>query len=105
MDTKRMNSLERVFAALSFKESDRVPMFLLFSFYGAKELGVSIREYFLRPDLVLEAQRRFRKKFDNDCLYSFLYGGAEIEAWGGEVIFADEGPPNSGTPLITSRNL
>jgi len=77
MDTKRMNSLERVFAALSFKESDRVPMFLLFSFYGAKELGVSIREYFLRPDLVLEAQRRFRKKFDNDCLYSFLWREAD----------------------------
>ena len=105
MGTTRMNSLERVFAALSFKESDRVPLFLLFTFYGAKELGVPIKEYFLRPDLVLEAQKRLRKKFNNDCLFAFLYAGIETEAWGGEVIFAEEGPPNSGAPLITSTEM
>lgn len=105
MKKAKMNSKERVFAALSFQETDRVPLFLLFSFYGAKELGLSIKEYFLRPNLVLEAQKRLREKFNNDCLFAFLYAGIETEAWGGEVIFAEEGPPNSGAPLITSPEM
>ncbi|MDT8285458.1 MAG: uroporphyrinogen decarboxylase family protein, partial [Thermovirgaceae bacterium] len=96
----RMNSMERVLSALSFKETDRVPLFLLLSFYGAKELGVSIKEYFKHPEWILEAQKRFRKKFSNDCFYGFLYAAAEIEAWGGEVVFAEDGPPNSGAPFL-----
>jgi uroporphyrinogen decarboxylase len=98
--TDTMTSLERVFASLSFKQPDRVPIFLLFSFYGAKELEVSIEEYFQHPEWVLEAQKRFRKKFSNDCFNGFFYAPAEIEAWGGEVIFAEDGPPNSGEPFI-----
>ena len=100
MRNGEMTSMERVFASLSFEEPDRVPVFLLFTFYGAKELGVSIKEYFQNPHLVLEAQKRFRKKYSNDCLFGFLYAASEIEAWGGEVLFAEDGPPNSGEPFI-----
>ena len=31
-----MNSMERTIAAISHKEPDRVPLFLLLSLYGAK---------------------------------------------------------------------
>ena len=100
MKNEKMTSMERVFASLSFEQPDRVPIFLLFTFYGAKELGISIKEYFQSPELVLEAQKRFRKRYSNDCFFGFLYAAAEIEAWGGEVLFAEDGPPNSGEPFI-----
>jgi len=81
---------------------DRVPVFLLFSTYGAKELGLPIKEYFSKPKYVVEAQLKMQKKYSNDCIYTFFYAGIEIEAFGGEVIFIDNGAPNTGVPIIKS---
>lgn len=97
-----MTSLERVMAAVSHKEPDRVPLCLLFSMYGAKELGISIKKYFANPKQVLEAQVRMKKRYHTDCYYSFFYAPIEIEAWGGEVVFVEDGPPNSGEPFLKS---
>ena len=97
-----MNSMQRVIAALSHKMPDRVPVFLLFSTYGAKELGLPIKEYFSKPKYVVEAQLKMQKKYSSDCIYTFFYAGIEIEAFGGEVIFIDNGAPNTGVPIIKS---
>jgi uroporphyrinogen decarboxylase len=95
-----MNSMERVMTAISHKEPDRIPVFHLLSYYGAKELSIPIKEYFSRPDYVAKTQVNMREKYSNDCLYSFFYAPIEIEAFGGEVVFSEDGPPNSGEPLI-----
>ena len=95
-----MTSMERVLTALSHREPDRVPLFLLLTMHGAKELGLSIREYFSNADHVIEGQLRLRAKYGHDCLYPLLYGAAEAEAFGGEVIWYEDGPPNSGQPLL-----
>lgn len=95
-----MTSLQRVLTTLGHKEPDRVPLFLLVTMHGAKELGLSIREYFSRPETVVEGQLRMRKKYRHDCIYNFFYAPVEVEAWGGEVLYYDDGPPNSGTPFI-----
>lgn len=95
-----MNSMERVMTSINHKEPDRVPVFHLLSHYGAKELGVSIKDYFSKPDIVVEAQLRMRKKYSNDCLYTFFYASIEVEAFGGGVVFSEDGPPNSGEPFI-----
>lgn len=95
-----MNSMERVMTALSHKEPDRVPVFHMLSLYGAKELGIPIKEYFSKPECVAKAQLRMRKKYSNDCLYTFFYASIEIEAFGGEVVFIQDGPPNSSVPFI-----
>ena len=97
-----MNSYERTMAAISHLEPDRVPLFLMLSLYGAKELQIPIKEYFSKPENVVAAQLKMKRKYNNDCLYSFFYAPIEIEAFGGEVIFVDDGPPNSGEPFITS---
>ncbi len=97
-----MTSMQRVLTALSHQEPDRVPLFLLLTMHGARELGLGIREYFSRADNVVEGQLRLREKFGHDCLYPFFYAPVEIEAWGGEVVFSDDGPPNAGQPLIRS---
>ena len=97
-----MNSLERTFAAVGHKEPDRVPLFFLLSLYGAKELQIPIKEYFSKPENVVRAQLKMKEKYHSDCLYTLFYAPIEVEAWGGEVIFTDDGPPNSGEPFIKS---
>jgi len=98
--TTTMTAVDRVMTALGHKEPDRVPFFLPATFQGAKNLGLSLRAYFSRPDLVAEEQIRWRDRCGHDFLSNFYYGPVEIEAWGGEVIFFEDGPPNSGTPFI-----
>ncbi len=100
MSAPAMTSAERVLAALGRKEPDRVPFLLPATFQGAKDLGISLRSFFSRPDLVAEAQIRWRKKCGHDFLSNFYYGPVEIEAWGGNVIFFEDGPPNSAEPFL-----
>jgi uroporphyrinogen decarboxylase len=95
-----MTSLERVLTTLGHKEPDRVPLFLLVTMHGAKELGMGLQEYFSRGENVAEGQLRLRERYGHDCLYSFLYAPLEVEAWGGEVVFRDDGPANAGEPMI-----
>jgi len=96
----QMTSLQRVFTTLGQQEPDRVPLFLLVTMHGAKELGLSIREYFSKAEYVVEGQLRMRARYQHDCLYPFFYASLETEAFGGETIFSDDGPPNAGAPII-----
>jgi uroporphyrinogen decarboxylase len=100
-----MTPLERTLATLGHQEPDRVPAFFLLTMHGAKELGMSIEEYFSKGGHVAEGQLKMMEKYGNDCLYSFFYAPVEIEAFGGEVIYWPDGPPNSGRPLIKSPRM
>lgn len=95
-----MTSLERVLTTLSHKEADRVPFFLPLTMHGAKELGLSIKDYFSRPDYVAEGQIRLQATYKYDFLYTFHYASVETEAWNGDVIYTDDGPPNAGAPFV-----
>ncbi len=92
--------MERVLTAVSHKEPDRVPLLLLLSIYGARERQMTGKEYFSKPETVIETQLMMLKKYRNDCLYTFTYAAAEVEAFGSEVIFYNDGPPNAGEPII-----
>lgn len=109
MSQSKITSLQRVLTTLGHQEPDRVPVFLLVTMHGAKELGLSIKEYFSRAENVVEGQLRLHAKYRHDCIYNFFYAPLEVEAWGAEVIFCDDGPPNSGQPFIENfediRNL
>jgi len=100
MAKNEMTSLERVLTTLGQEEPDRVPLFLLLTMHGAKELGMSIKEYFSKSENVVKGQLMLRRKYSNDCIYPFFYAAAEVEAWGGEVVYFEDGPPNSGQPFI-----
>jgi uroporphyrinogen decarboxylase len=63
-----MNSFERVMTAISHREPDRVPLFLLLSLYGAKELGMSPKQYFSKAENIVKAQLYMNKKYNNDCI-------------------------------------
>ncbi|MBF0584263.1 MAG: uroporphyrinogen decarboxylase family protein [Magnetococcales bacterium] len=95
-----MTPMQRVLTTLSHREADCVPLFLLTTMHGAKELGLTIKAYFSRSEHVIEGQMRLLKKYRSDCLYPFFYAPLEVEAFGGQTIFVDNGPPNSGAPII-----
>ncbi|MCW5202402.1 uroporphyrinogen decarboxylase family protein [Desulfobulbus sp. US4] len=98
-----MTSMERVLTALGHQEPDRVPLSLLLTIHGARELGLSIREYFSRPEYVVEGQLRMREKYRHDCVNSFCAAAMTVEAFGGEVLWFDDGSPNSGEPIIKTE--
>lgn len=105
MNAGSMNSMQRTLTALGHKEADRVPLFLLTTMHGAKELDLSIQEYFSRAENVVEGQMRLLKKYRSDCLYPFFHASIETEAWGGDTSFALDGPPNAGTPVIGADDI
>jgi uroporphyrinogen decarboxylase len=95
-----MTSAERIGAALAHREPDRVPFLLPLTMHGAREMGFSIRDYFASPAVVAEAQLRMQARYGHDCLVAFLYAALELEAFGGETIFREDGPPNAGGPIV-----
>jgi len=95
-----MTSMERILQSVSFKEPDRVPFLLLLSMHGAKELGLSIREYFSSGENVAEGQILLQQKYHHDCYNPFFYASLEVEAWGGNVLYSEDGPPLAGAPII-----
>ncbi|WP_045226181.1 uroporphyrinogen decarboxylase family protein [Methyloterricola oryzae] len=100
MNAVPMNCMQRTLTALGQREPDRVPLFLLTAMQGARELGVSIQDYFSRADWVAEGQMRLHRKYGGDCLYAFYYASIETEAFGGDTVFIPDGPPNCGAPII-----
>jgi uroporphyrinogen decarboxylase len=96
-----MNSMQRTLTTLGQQEPDRVPLFLLTTLHGAKELQLSIEEYFSRAEHVIEGQMRLLKKYRRDCLYPFFHASIETEAWGGTTLYFPDGPPLCGSPVIT----
>jgi uroporphyrinogen decarboxylase len=97
-----MTAAERVQAALEHREGDRVPFLLSLTLHGARELGLGLKDYFSDPGNPVEAQLRMRRRYGHDGLVGALYGAAEYEAWGGEAVFVEDGPPNSGPPVIAN---
>lgn len=97
-----LTSLERVLTSLQQKEPDRVPFFLLVTMHGARELGMSIQEYFSKAENIAEGQLRMRERYGHDCLYGFSYASAELEAFGGSTLFFEDGPPNAAAPILAS---
>lgn len=98
--TAAMTPIQRVLTTLGHQEPDRVPLFLLVTMHGARELGLTQAEYFSKPENVAEGQLRMQAKYGHDCLYAIYHAATEIAAWGGEVIHYEDGPANSGEPFI-----
>ena len=105
MTPSTMTSAERVTTTLGHQEPDRVPFLLPTILQGSRELGLSIQEYFSRADNVVEGQLRMREKLGHDALFAFMYAAQEVEAWGGESIFIDDGPPNAGEPPLDLEGI
>lgn len=96
-----MTSLQRILTTCEHKEPDRVPFFIPATLRGAKERGVSIKDFFSNAENVVETQLRLLNRYQHDCVLNFFYAAIEVEAWGMEVLFFEDGPPNAAKPFIT----
>jgi uroporphyrinogen decarboxylase len=95
------NGMERFGALMNGQTPDRVPIVCNLLDQGAKELGVSVREYYSRGDLVAEGQLRMREKYGYDTLMGMFYSALEAEILGCHtIVYAADGPPNVGHLVI-----
>ena len=96
-----MNGIERLAAVNAGEECDRIPVFCNLLDQGAKELGMSIKEYYTKGEHVAEGQLKMREKYGYDNLWSLFYVGKEAELLGCKnIIYANAGPPNVGHMVI-----
>lgn len=100
-----MTSAARVGRALAHQEADRVPFYLSVPMHPAGRLGLSLRDYFGDPKAQIEGQLLARAELGHDVVGSFGYAAAEIEAFGGSVVFHDAAPPNTGAPPLKAGDL
>lgn len=96
-----MNAIERLTTVMMGNIPDRVPIMGNLLEQGAKELGLSIKEYYSKGEYVAEGQLKLREKYCYDNLSGFFYAGREAEMLGcRHIIFSDIGPPNVGHLII-----
>lgn len=96
-----ITGMDRLAAAINGEESDRIPVFCNLLDQGARELGMSIKEYYSRGEYVAEGQLRMRAKYGYDNLWSLFYVGKEAQLLGcRKTIYAADGPPNIGEMVI-----
>lgn len=96
-----MTSMQRVVTALAGGTPDRVPVFLPLTMHGAAEVGLPLGQYYSSARAFAAGQAKLSARFGDDMAYSFFYAGIEFQAFGGEVEFYDDGPPNTLGPLLT----
>lgn len=80
-----MNSLHRVLAAVNGQPSDRPPVLLNASLYGARLAGHSLETHFTDPEAYAEGQMAVRQVLGPDLLLSPFLAPAYGEAFGSVV--------------------
>jgi uroporphyrinogen-III decarboxylase len=98
-----MTPLEILVAAATGQRAPRIPVFCNLLDQGARELGMSQREYYRSGAHVAEGQLRMRVRFGYDNVWSLFYVGKEAELLGfREILFSDDGVPNVADFVIKS---
>jgi uroporphyrinogen decarboxylase len=95
--------MDRLIAASNGKIIDHIPVFCNLLDQGARELGMSIEEYFSSGENVAKGQLKMLEKFGHDNVWSLFFVGKEAELFGcKKILYADNGPPNVEDFIIQS---
>jgi uroporphyrinogen decarboxylase len=97
-----MNSLERVLAALAGTPQPRPPFTLTLSLYGARLTGCHLTEYYRIPERYAEGQEAVMDLCSPDILFSPFALTLEAQAFGSELKFLPDNPPNIRRPAVRS---
>jgi len=96
-----ITGMDRLMAAVTGEKCDRIPVFLNLFDQGAKELGMSLEEYYSKGAHVAEGQLKLRDKYGYDNVWSIFFAGKEVEVLGcTDIRYVDDGPPNVGDYII-----
>lgn len=98
-----MTALEILAAAINGTPAPRIPIFCNLLDQGARELGMSQKEYYSRGENVAAGQLKMRARFGYDNVWSLFYVGKEAELLGcKEILYAENGAPNVRDYVIKS---
>jgi uroporphyrinogen decarboxylase len=100
-----MTPLDILVAAVTGAPAPRIPVFCNLLDQGARELGLSQRDYYQSGENVAEGQLRMRKRFGHDNVWALSYVGKEAEFFGcRDILFDDDGTPNVAEFVISTAN-
>lgn len=89
-----MNSLERIKAAISFAECDRVPVIVQAFGWTARIDNVNLNEYLKQGEILARCQISAQKKFGYDAVFGLMDVAVETEAIGSSLSFNNNNYPN-----------
>ncbi|HRC73182.1 MAG TPA: uroporphyrinogen decarboxylase family protein [Candidatus Competibacter sp.] len=90
-----MTPLKIFEAALNGTPAPRIPIFCNLFDQGARELGMTQREYYAKGEHVATGQLKLRERYGYDNVWSLFYVGREAELFGcREILYAENGTPN-----------
>lgn len=99
-----MTSSERIAAALGGKLQPRPPYTFTLSLYGAKLIDCPLTDYYRDPQCYAEGQDAVLDLCSPDILFSPFAAGLEAEAFGSELKFFSNYPPNVRKPAVRSAD-
>ncbi len=97
-----MNSKSRVFATLQGEFVDRRPFTAMLSLYGARLTRCPLETYYTNPQAFVRGQTAVLETFCPDILFSPFLCAGEGAAFGAQLEFFDDQPPNLLRPSIQS---
>lgn len=95
-----MNGLQRIMSAVSGEKPDRIPLSLTLSLYGAKLTNCPLKEYYTNPDYYVAGQQKVFEAIAPDIIFSPFTLPKFGEAFGSEIKYFDNQPPNLKKPVI-----
>lgn len=99
-----MNSRERVLLALKGQPQPHRPFTLTLSLYGARLTGCPLTEYYRKPYRYVEGQEAVMALCAPDILFAPFSLPLEAEAFGSELKFLPNNPPNVKKPAFRSAD-
>lgn len=99
-----MNSIERIMATLQGEPTDRRAISLTLSLYGARLTSCDLQAYYTDPGAYARGQAAVRDIFQPDVLFAPFALPLLGAAFGSEVRFFDDHPPNLRRPAISSAD-
>lgn len=97
-----LTSLDRVLSAVQGIPQERPPFTMTLSLYGARLTGCPLSEYYRSPDRYLAGQMAVLETFGPDILFAPFALPLEAEAFGSELVFFENNPPNVRKPAFSS---
>lgn len=94
-----MNSLERTVAFLRGEPVDRIPFHPIVMRFAARHAGAPYRSFCLDPNAHVEAMARTARDFGMDWVNVMSDPYAEVEAFGMDVHYPEDGLPHEVGPL------
>lgn len=97
-----MTSYERVAAALSHKEADRVPVYPIMCGINRKLVGAGYEKWSTDAETCAAGFLKTAELFDIDCLVTLIDLSIECDAWGQKLIYPENeaAHPDYSVPVI-----